>query len=195
VYTAAVAVRSGVRGQRVGYGLYYGPGHCLNAGYAVTGARATLQRGYLHAALRALAEADAGVDAGAALRSGDVGAASGSDNAPPGESAGGGVVLRHPSRVHVVTPSLYAANCVRQYASEHARRGWRARDGAPVKNEDLLRALHASLQRVRATADHVPDEVGSRGVAIATELARAAINSPLVSRVVVPSAEIWDGNK
>jgi len=191
VYTAAVAVRSGVRGQRVGYGIYYGPGHGSNAGYAVTDARATLQRGYLLAAVHALASA--GAEAGAPLaQQGEAGAReAGGRPAASGPAAprddgedeagrGSDAARRRPSRVHVVTPSLYAANCVRQYASDHARRGWKTRDGAPVKNEDLLRALHAAMQRVRATADHVPEEVGARGVAMATDMARAAINCPLV---------------
>jgi ribonuclease HI len=79
--------------------------------------------------------------------------------------------------VHVYTPSDYAAQGAQQWVRNWAARGWRTKDGQPVKHREVWQAIMAASQS-RPVAWHcLKDETRPAESQRAEALARAEAKS------------------
>lgn len=82
------------------------------------------------------------------------------------------------ARACVVTDSRYLCDGMTSWLEAWKRRGWRTAAGAPVKNDDLWRALDAAaprgLVRWRWTRGHCATPLNERADALAVAAAAAA---------------------
>lgn len=81
--------------------------------------------------------------------------------------------LKGPSRVTLVTDSVYVRDGITQWLSNWKRNGWRTAAKKPVKNEDLWRRLDEAAARHdiewRWTKGHAGDPGNERADALANE--------------------------
>jgi len=71
--------------------------------------------------------------------------------------------LKRPSRVELVTDSIYVGKGITEWLAKWKANGWRRREGkrwAEVKNEDLWRRLDELLARHQVQFKHVPGHQG-----------------------------------
>lgn len=80
-------------------------------------------------------------------------------------------------KLRIVTPSLYAANCVRRYAHACARSQFKQANGNPVPYQDLLRAIVDLKDACDVSADHVSEGSMCEGALAAANMARNAVMS------------------
>jgi ribonuclease HI len=86
------------------------------------------------------------------------------------------------ARVCVVTDSLLMLKSMTIWLAGWKRRGWKTAGGAPVKNQDLVRALEQEISRhaavrwqwVKGHADHVLNDRADRLAVAAARAAKAA---------------------
>jgi ribonuclease HI len=80
--------------------------------------------------------------------------------------------LERPSRLTLVTDSVYLRDGVTRWIHGWKRNGWRTSDRKPVKNEDLWRRLDAAQARHEITWDWVKGHAGHAENERADALAR-----------------------
>ena len=81
--------------------------------------------------------------------------------------------LGRPSAITVVTDSAYVKGGITEWLANWKRRGWKTASKAPVKNEDLWRALDEAAARHQVTWEWVKGHAGHPENERADELARA----------------------
>jgi ribonuclease HI len=85
--------------------------------------------------------------------------------------------LTRPCLVEIHTDSEYLKRGVTEWMAGWKRNGWRTRNGAAVKNQDLWRALSAALHPHRVTWHWVRGHAGDALNERADRLAVAALNN------------------
>jgi len=85
--------------------------------------------------------------------------------------------LRRPSRVRLITDSVYVKNGVTQWLKGWKARGWKTGAKKPVKNEDLWRALDAAASRHDIEWRWVKGHAGDPGNERADALARSGVEA------------------
>ena len=83
--------------------------------------------------------------------------------------------LRRPCRVRLSTDSTYVKNGITQWIGGWRRKGWKTRNGKPVKNVDLWRRLDRAASPHRVEWVWVRGHAGHEGNERADALARSAI--------------------
>jgi len=83
--------------------------------------------------------------------------------------------LRRPSRVRLVTDSVYVRDGVTKWIHGWKRNGWKTAAKKPVKNEDLWRRLDEAARRHDITWEWVKGHAGHTENERADALARGAI--------------------
>jgi ribonuclease HI len=86
--------------------------------------------------------------------------------------------LKKPSAVTLYTDSRYVMDGATRWLPRWQMNGWRTSAKAPVKNDDLWRALDTALRRHRVTWKWVAGHSGHVENERADALARAAVPSP-----------------
>lgn len=89
--------------------------------------------------------------------------------------------LKRPCRVELFTDSSYLRNGITKWVKGWQRNGWRTASKAPVKNQDLWRALLAAVERHagaggvewRWTKGHAGDDLNERADQLASQEAAA----------------------
>ncbi len=76
--------------------------------------------------------------------------------------------------VHLVCDSTYVINSVTRWMPAWKRRGWRKRDGAPVLNVEIMKALDAAMVGRQVRFEWVKGHSGHRLNEAADRLANAA---------------------
>ena len=83
--------------------------------------------------------------------------------------------LRRPCRVRLSTDSTYVKNGITQWIEGWRRKGWKTRNGKPVKNVDLWRRLDRAALPHQVEWVWVRGHAGHEGNERADALARSAI--------------------
>jgi ribonuclease HI len=83
--------------------------------------------------------------------------------------------LKEPCEVEFYTDSEYVRNGVMRWLANWKRNGWRTKSKAPVKNEDLWRALDSSISRHKVEWHWVKGHAGHVGNERCDELANGEI--------------------
>ena len=83
--------------------------------------------------------------------------------------------LRRPCRVRLSTDSTYVKNGITQWIEGWKRKGWKTRNGKPVKNVDLWRRLDRAASPHRVEWVWVRGHAGHEDNERADALARSAI--------------------
>ena len=83
--------------------------------------------------------------------------------------------LRRPCRVRLSTDSTYVKNGITQWIGGWRRKGWKTRNGKPVKNVDLWRRLDRAASPHRVEWVWVRGHAGHEGNERADALARSAV--------------------
>ena len=83
--------------------------------------------------------------------------------------------LRRPCRVRLSTDSTYVKNGITQWIGGWRRKGWKTRNGKPVKNVDLWRRLDRAASPHQVEWVWVRGHAGHEGNERADALARSAV--------------------
>ena len=83
--------------------------------------------------------------------------------------------LRRPCRIRLSTDSTYVKNGITQWIEGWKRKGWKTRNGKPVKNVDLWRRLDRAASPHRVEWVWVRGHAGHEDNERADALARSAI--------------------
>lgn len=83
--------------------------------------------------------------------------------------------LRRPCRVRLSTDSTYVKNGITQWIEGWRRKGWKTRNGKPVKNVDLWRRLDRAASPHQVEWVWVRGHAGHEGNERADALARSAV--------------------
>jgi len=86
--------------------------------------------------------------------------------------------LKKPSRVVLVTDSVYVRDGITKWLKGWKAKGWKTAAKKPVKNEDLWRALDEAAARHDIDWRWVKGHAGDEGNERADALARAGIPAP-----------------
>ena len=85
--------------------------------------------------------------------------------------------LKRPCKVQLYTDSEYVRRGISEWLPNWRARRWRTASGAPVKNEDLWRALDAAAQRHQVSFHWVKGHAGHPENERADQLANLGIES------------------
>jgi ribonuclease HI len=85
--------------------------------------------------------------------------------------------LKRPSRVRLVTDSVYVKDGVTKWIHGWKKNGWKTAAKKPVKNEDLWRRLDEAARRHEIAWEWIKGHAGHAENERADELARTAIST------------------
>lgn len=154
IYVDGAARGNGKSGTpKLGYGVYYGPGDSRNRGVPLSSVddvkkvTPTNQRAELHALRHSLRDVWKEVKAN------------------PNSN----------KTYEILTDSSYGKSCVDDWAGKWTTNGWKASNGNPVANRDLIEESHALYNKINSQGlvrlTHVPGHLGVAGNEAADRLA------------------------